>query len=101
MFAYPRRELLGLLGSASAAALAAGRPQPNILYMMADYHPAHAISAYGSRINQPPNIYPIATRAARVNNCYSTTSNFPPARPPPLTAHYTHKNRDYALAAAP
>ena len=42
MPAYNRRELLGLLGS---AALAKGRPQPNILYIMADDHAAHAISA--------------------------------------------------------
>src|SRR5450756_855459 len=53
MLAYNRRELLGLLGS---AVLAKGRPQPNILYIMADDHAAHAISAYGSRINQTPNI---------------------------------------------
>ena len=38
------------------AAVAQKSDRPNILYIMADDHAAHAISAYGSRINQTPNI---------------------------------------------
>ena len=63
MLTYNRRELLGLLGS---AALAQGRPQPNIIYIMADDHAAHAISAYGSRINRTPNIDRIASEGVRL-----------------------------------
>lgn len=37
--------------------------QPNILFIMADDHAADAISAYGSRINQTPNLDRIAGRA--------------------------------------
>jgi hypothetical protein len=52
--AYNRREMLSLLGSATAALALPARQQPNILYIMADDHAARAISAYGSRINRTP-----------------------------------------------
>ena len=97
MFAYTRREMLGLLGSASAAALAAGRRQPNILYIMADDHAAHAISAYGSRINQTPNIDRIATAGVRLTNCFCTNSICTPSRAAILTGQYSHKNGVYTL----
>ena len=77
MLTYNRRELLGLIGS---AALAQGRPQPNILYIMADDHAAHAISAYGSRINQTPNIDRIANGGVRLANCFCTNSICTPSR---------------------
>src|SRR5437763_16090967 len=97
MLAYTRRELLGLLGSASAAALAADRPQPNILFMMADDHAAHAISAYGSRINQTPNIDRIGSGGVRMTNCFCTNSICTPSRAAILTGPYSHKNGVYTL----
>src|SRR5215475_15747276 len=97
MFAYSRREVLGLIGSAGAAALAAGRPQPNILYMMADDHAAHAISAYGSRINQTPNIDRIAAGGVRMTNCFCTNSICTPSRAASLTGQYSNKNGAYTL----
>ena len=65
--AYTRREILSLLGAAGAGLAAPGRPLPNILYVMADDHAAHAISAYGSRINQTPNIDRIASGGVRID----------------------------------
>src|ERR1035441_6539662 len=94
MLSYTRRELLGLLGS---AALAKGRPQPNILYIMADDHAAHAISAYGSRINQTPNIDRIARGGVRLSNCFCTNSICTPSRAAILTGQYSHKNGVYTL----
>ena len=44
--------------------------RPNILYIMADDHASHAIGAYGSRINQTPNIDRIAFEGARLTNCF-------------------------------
>jgi hypothetical protein len=79
MIAYTRRELLGLLGT---AALAKAGPQPNILYIMADDHAAHAISAYGSRINQTPNIDRVASGGVRLSNCFCTIPSARPAAPP-------------------
>jgi len=55
--------LAGTLAVPAAGAQKSDRP--NILYIMADDHAAHAISAYGSRINQTPNIDRIAKDGMR------------------------------------
>ena len=94
--AYTRRDFLGVLGVAGVT-LAAGRPQPNILYIMADDHASHAISAYGSRINQTPNIDRIAQSGIRLNNCFCTNSICTPSRAAILTGQYSHKNGVYTL----
>ena len=72
---WNRREFVGMMG-ASTLGLAAGQPPPNILYIMADDHAAHAISAYGSRINSTPNIDRIASAGVRMTNCFCTNSIF-------------------------
>ena len=92
-----RREFVSLMGAATRTALAAGRPQPNILYIMADDHAAHAISAYGSRINQTPNIDRIASAGVRMTNCFCTNSICTPSRAAILTGQYSHKNGVYTL----
>jgi arylsulfatase A-like enzyme len=93
---YTRREALGLLGAASAAQ-AAPRKQPNILYIMADDHAAHAISAYGSRINKTPNIDRLAAGGMRMNNVFCTNSICTPSRAAILTGQYSHRNGVYTL----
>lgn len=93
---YSRRELLGLLGGAGFA-WGAGRPRPNILYIMADDHAAHAISAYGSRINQTPNIDRIGQGGVRFTNCFCTNSICTPSRAAILTGQYSNKNGVYTL----
>ena len=94
MLTYNRRELLGLLGS---AALAQGRPQPNILYIMADDHAAHAISAYGSRINRRRTSTASRSGGVRLANCFCTNSICTPSRAAILTGQYSHKNGVYTL----
>src|ERR1700747_362207 len=91
-----RRDFLGLLGAAGAS-FAAGRPRPNILYIMADDHAAHAISAYGSRINRTPNIDRIAQGGVRFSNCFCTNSICTPSRAAILTGQYSHRNGVYTL----
>mgnify|MGYP001769362357 CR=1 FL=1 len=54
-----RRDLLSMYAAAGVAR-GAQRKRPNILYIMADDHASHAISAYGSRINRTPNLDRIA-----------------------------------------
>ena len=93
---YTRRELLGILGAAGGA-LAAGQAHPNILFMMADDHAAHAISAYGSRINRTPNIDRIARGGVRMTNCFCTNSICTPSRAAILTGQYSHRNGVYTL----
>ena len=39
---------------------AAATERPNILFIMSDDHAAHAVSAYGSKVNKTPNIDRIA-----------------------------------------
>src|SRR5689334_9018101 len=96
MTPYSRRDFLGILGAAGLAS-AAGRPQPNIVYIMADDHAAHAISAYGSRINQTPNIDRIGQDGVRFTNCFCTNSICTPSRAAILTGQYSHKNGVYTL----
>ena len=67
MTTYTRRELMTMLGAAGAGLAATGR-RPNIIYIMSDDHAAHAISAYGSKINRTPNIDRIASGGVRMTN---------------------------------
>ncbi len=94
---YTRRELLAMLGAAGMSR-AAGSRQPNILYIMADDHAAHAISAYGSRINRTPNIDRIGSGGVRMTNCFCTNSICTPSRAAILTGQYSHKNGVYTLS---
>ena len=97
-FSPTRRDFLALAAaSATRLAAASGRPQPNILYIMADDHAAHAISAYGSRINQTPNIDRIAAGGVRFTNCFCTNSICTPSRAAILTGQYSHVNGVYTL----
>ena len=63
-----------------AVPLSAADTRPNILYIMADDHAAHAISACGSKINKTPNIDRIARDGMRFNNCLVTNSICTPSR---------------------
>lgn len=91
-----RSFLAATLGSAALHA-APARRQPNILYIMSDDHAAHAISAYGSRINRTPNIDRIAAGGMKLNNCFCTNSICTPSRAAILTGQYSHKNGVYTL----
>ncbi len=64
--------------------------RPNILYIMSDDHAAHAISAYGSRINRTPQIDRIAAGGVRLNNCHCTNAICTPSRATILTGQYGH-----------
>src|ERR1700750_2718829 len=94
-----RRDFLGLLGltGVTSAASVKGKSQPNIIYMMADDHAAHAISAYGSKINKTPNIDRIAKEGVRLTNCFCTNSICTPSRAAVLTGQYSNKNGVYTL----
>lgn len=39
--------------------------QPNIIFMMSDDHASHAMSCYGSLINETPNLDRIANEGMR------------------------------------
>ena len=75
-----------------AAALAAQDRRPNILFIYSDDHASHAMSCYGSRINQTPQIDRIAKEGMRFTNCFVTNSICGPARATVLTGKYSHLN---------
>ncbi len=64
----------------------------NILFIMTDDHAAHAISAYGSQINNTPNLDRIADAGMRFNHTYCTNSICAPSRAVILTGKYSHLN---------
>ena len=84
--------LLGLatLGQAETAAHSGGRP--NILFIMADDHAAHAISAYGSKVNKTPGIDRLAREGMRFTNCFNVDSLCAPSRAALITGRYNHHN---------
>src|SRR5262249_41389126 len=60
---------LAIVGSAARAA-----GPPNIVYIMADDHAAHAISAYGTRLIKTPHLDRIAKEGMRFNHCFATNA---------------------------
>jgi arylsulfatase A-like enzyme len=81
-----------LLVLAFATATAIAAPRPNILYIMSDDHAAHAISAYGSRINQTPNLDRIAKDGVRFDRVFAVNSICTPSRATIITGKYSHLN---------
>jgi len=65
---------------------------PNILFIMSDDHASHAMSCYGSRINETPNLDRIAREGMRFDNCFCTNSICTPSRATILTGTYNHVN---------
>lgn len=66
--------------------------QPNIVFIMSDDHAAHAMSCYGSKINETPNLDRIANDGMRFNNCFCTNSICAPSRAAIMTGQYNHMN---------
>ncbi len=66
--------------------------RPNILFIMSDDHAAHAIGAYGSRVNQTPNLDRLAGAGVRFNNCFCVNSICSPSRATIITGKYSHLN---------
>jgi arylsulfatase A-like enzyme len=66
--------------------------RPNIIYIMSDDHAAHAIGAYGSRVNKTPNLDRLAREGALLSNVFATNSICTPSRAAILTGQYSHVN---------
>jgi arylsulfatase A-like enzyme len=77
---------------AALAAPAAAADRPNIIFIMSDDHAAHAISAYGSRVNKTPNIDRLAREGMLLRNVFVTNSICTPSRAAILTGQYSHLN---------
>ena len=80
-----------LLVGLAAPALAQS-DRPNIVFIFSDDHAYQAIGAYGSRINQTPNIDRIAREGMRFENAMVTNSICAPSRAVIQTGKYSHLN---------
>lgn len=85
---------LGGLFSAAAGFRAASQSNslPNILFIFTDDHALQAISAYGSKINQTPNIDRIAREGILFRNNFCCNSICAPSRAAVLTGKHSHMN---------
>jgi len=66
--------------------------RPNIVFVMADDHAAHAMGAYGSVINTTPQLDRLARGGIRFDNCFCTNSLCAPSRAAILTGTWNHVN---------
>jgi arylsulfatase A-like enzyme len=67
-------------------------PRPNLLFVFSDDHAAHAISAYGSRINRTPHLDRLASEGMLFRNAFVTNSICAPSRATVLTGQFGHLN---------
>jgi len=84
--------LVAALAPAAVSAQATRAPRPNIIYIMTDDHAAHAIGAYGSKVNQTPNLDRLAREGALLTRVFATNSICTPSRAVILTGQYSHLN---------
>ena len=99
-----RREFLKAAGVTAVSAALAGcldsrtlccgkkRPRPNILFIFTDDHAVQSIGAYGSRINETPQIDRIAGGGALFTNNFCANSICAPSRATVLTGKHSHIN---------
>ncbi len=82
-----------VLRTQTAELLAQARAKKiNILYIMTDDHAAHAISAYGSRVNRTPGIDRLAKEGMIFSDVMCTNPICGPSRASILTGRYSHMN---------
>ena len=74
------------------AANSYAQQRPNIIFIFSDDHAYQAISAYGSKLVQTPNIDRIAQQGAIFKNALVTNSICGPSRATLLTGKYSHMN---------
>ncbi|MBL8848281.1 MAG: sulfatase [Planctomycetaceae bacterium] len=84
--------LLAVVIVADARRVVAAPARPNILFIFTDDHAAHALSCYGSRVNQTPNLDRIAEGGILFRNCFVTNSVCGPSRAVIQTGLYSHQN---------
>ena len=66
--------------------------RPNILFIMSDDHSERAISAYGSKLINTPNIDRIANEGVLFKNSFVANSICGPSRAVMLTGKHSHIN---------
>lgn len=87
-----RSALILVVHALLGATLFAATPRPNILFIFSDDHAQHAISAYGSKVNQTPHLDRLARGGMRFDHAFVTNSICTPSRAVVLTGKYSHAN---------
>jgi arylsulfatase A-like enzyme len=84
-----RREMI-LGASGLAAAQAADRPRPNILWLMADEYRADAMHCAGHPMVKTPNLDRIAREGVRFATTYTVSPVCSPSRASAFSGRYAH-----------
>lgn len=93
MISLPLRVCCTALAVAYATvSVQAADGRPNIVFIFTDDHAAHAMSAYGSKINSTPNLDRIANEGMLFTNCFCTNSICGPSRAVIQTGKHSHLN---------
>ncbi|TWT96695.1 Arylsulfatase [Botrimarina colliarenosi] len=74
------------------ASTAGAAERPNLLFIFSDDHATAAIGAYGSQINQTPNLDRLASEGALFRNSFCANSICGPSRACILSGKHSHKN---------
>ena len=74
---------------ASCAQKEQEKSQPNILFIMTDDHTTQAMSCYGGRLIETPNMDRLAREGMRFENCYATNALSGPSRACILTGKFS------------
>src|SRR5262245_58863735 len=88
----PRCLLTALALACATQVRADPQARPNVLLVFTDDHAAHAISAYGSKLNKTPNMDILAREGMLFRNCFCTNSICAPSRAVILTGKHSHMN---------
>src|SRR5690606_5388919 len=97
---FPLIGLLLLLGACTRqpseappeAAARKAPERPNIVFILTDDHAWQSIGAYGSRLNETPNIDRIAEEGMRFDRAFVTNAICAPSRAVILTGKHSHLN---------
>ena len=73
--------------------------RPDLVFVMADDHATHALSAYGSKITCTPQLDRLAAEGMRFDAAFCTNSLCAPSRAAILTGTYNHLNGVTTLQA--
>ncbi|MCA9216719.1 MAG: sulfatase-like hydrolase/transferase, partial [Planctomycetales bacterium] len=89
---FRERSFLSALFVILFAVQSFGADRPNIVFIFSDDHALQAIGAYGSTINETPNIDRIAREGAVFTNSFCANSICGPSRACILTGKHSHVN---------
>ncbi len=88
LFCFP----LIATGMASCSQSPKEAKRPNIIFMMTDDHTTQAMSCYGGKLIQTPNMDRIAAEGIRMDRCFAVNALSGPSRACILTGKFSHIN---------